>query len=78
MKKNLENIVKNISLLAKSNRLTGVWDNIRFQECKKKINSTDMDLVYLSEKKGRKSVENRGVARTNLDENLKKILDKNK
>ena len=35
MKKNLKNIVRNISLLAKSNRLTGIWDNIRFQECKK-------------------------------------------
>tara|TARA_Y100000768_G_C23823468_1_gene607717 strand:+ start:527 stop:754 length:228 start_codon:yes stop_codon:yes gene_type:complete len=75
MKKNLKNIVRNISLLAKSNRLTGIWDNIRFQECKKEFNSTNLELVYLSEKKGRKSVENRGKARSNLDESLKKIFN---
>jgi len=75
MKKNLKNIVRNISLLAKSNRLTGIWDNIRFQECKKTFNSTNMKLVYLSEKKARKNVENRGIARSNLDESLKKIFN---
>lgn len=76
MRNNLKKIVKNISFLSKSNRLTGIWDNIRFQECKKKYIDADIKLVYSSEKNSRKNVENRGVARSNLDLHLKDIFDK--
>ena len=76
MKKNIVKIVKNISFLTRSNRLTGIWDNIRFQECKKKINDVNHKLIYQSEINSRKNVENRGLARLNLDENLEKILHK--
>jgi len=41
----IKKFVDAICELSKANRLTGIWDNRRFQECKKDIK--DVDLSYV-------------------------------
>ena len=74
IKNDINLLLDNLSYLSKSNRLTGIWDNRRFQEAKKEINLVNLEYLYKTEKLSRKNVEARGLARTNLDNYLLKIL----
>lgn len=67
-KKNIvEELVDAIAQLSQANRLTGIWDNRRFQESKKDIDSADLKFIYKTEKLSRKNVELRAVHRTRID-----------
>lgn len=44
-------LFKMISDLAFSNRSIGLWDNERFNECKKRIDKINVKFLYISEKK---------------------------
>jgi hypothetical protein len=66
--------VEAICELAKANRKTGLWDHIRFEECKKPFPQVNAELVYLSEKNSRHNVEERAVQRKILDKVLQKLL----
>lgn len=60
--------------LAKANRQTGLWDHVRFEECKKPFAEVDPAIIYLSEKNSRKNVEDRAVQRKILDKALVDLL----
>lgn len=72
--KNIKEFIKAVCNLSKVNRLTGIWDNRRFQECKKDFPEVDNKYIYKTEKLSRKNVERRGVARTSIDEIYIKLL----
>ncbi len=74
--KNIDSFIDAICDLSKVNRLTGIWDNRRFQECKKEVDSVDHKFIYKTEKLSRANVELRGVARTNIDILYDKLLSK--
>ncbi len=74
--KNIDLFIDALCDLSKVNRLTGIWDNRRFQECKKDLDDVDHDFIYKTEKLSRANVELRGVARTNLDILYDKLLTK--
>ena len=70
----ITDFVEAICNLAKANRKTGLWDHMRFQECKKPFSQVDSELIYLSEKNSRQNVEERAVQRKVLDNVLQKLL----
>ena len=51
-----------------ANRLTGIWDNRRFNHCKKPVEKTSHEFIYLTEKNSRKNVELRAKYRTQIDQ----------
>ena len=61
--------------LSKVNRLTGIWDNRRFQECKKPFEEVDARYLYKTEKLSRHNVELRAVHRTEIDVLLDRLLE---
>jgi hypothetical protein len=61
--------------LSKSNRLTGIWDNRRFQECKKNFTDIDCEYVYKTEKLSRRSVEERAAHKTQIDVLFEKLIN---
>ena len=71
---NINEFVEAVSNLAIANRLTGLWDHVRFEECKKAFSDVDPQRIYLSEKNSRKNVEERAVQRKKLDLLLVNIL----
>lgn len=70
----IENFIDTFCELSKVNKLTGIWDNKRFQECKKPIESANLKFVYQTEKLSRKNVELRSFYRTKIDFIFCKIL----
>ena len=74
VKKLITDFVEAICDLAKANRKTGLWDHMRFEECKKPFSEVDSELIYLSEKNSRQNVEERAVQRKVLDKVLQKLL----
>ncbi len=70
----LEAFVDAICELSKANRLTGIWDNRRFQECKKAYEGVDSRYLYKTEKLSRRHVELRAVHRTRIDQLFEQIL----
>ena len=56
------------------NRLTGIWDNRRFQECKKPFEQVDAAYLYKTEKLSRHNVELRAVHRTQIDVLFEELL----
>ena len=71
----IKKFVDAICELSKANRLTGIWDNRRFQECKKDLKDVDLTYVYKTEKLSRKNVELRAIHRTNIDISMKYLID---
>ena len=71
---NINEFIEAVSNLAIANRLTGLWDHVRFEECKKAFFDVDPERIYLSEKNSRKNVEERAVQRKKLDLLLVSIL----
>ena len=64
--------------LAKANYLTGVWDNRRFQLCKKEFTSfteEDKSYLYKTEKNSRYNVEQRAVNRSVIDKCFKILVE---
>ena len=49
--KNIDLFIDALCDLSKVNRLTGIWDNRRFQECKKDLDDVDHDFIYKTEKR---------------------------
>jgi hypothetical protein len=75
MKKNqFKKLVKAIAKLSAANRLTGIWDNRRYQECKKEFKQTNSQYIYISEKLSRKNVELRSKYRKVIDKEFKNLL----
>ncbi len=70
----IEAFVEAICQLSKANRLTGIWDNRRFQECKKEFEKVNAPYLYKTEKLSRKNVELRAVYRTQIDVEFEKLL----
>ncbi len=70
----IESFVNAVSELSRVNRLTGIWDNRRFQECKKPLEQVDTAYLYLSEKMSRKNVELRAVHRLAIDDALEGLF----
>ena len=70
----IKEFVDSFCELSKANRLTGIWDNRRYQEAKKDLEDIDFEYFYKTEKLGRKNVELRAVYRTKLDECLEELL----
>lgn len=73
-RKLISQLVEHFCQLSKVNRLTGIWDNRRFQECKKPFSEVDPEFVYKTEKLSRKNVELRAIHRTQIDVLLEQIL----
>lgn len=70
----IEEFIDSFCNLSKVNRLTGIWDNRRYQESKKPLNEIDFEYFYQTEKLGRKNVELRAVYRTKLDECFEELI----
>ena len=70
----IEAMIDGISELSKANILTGIWDNRRFQECKKPFTEIDCKYLYKTEKLSRLNVERRAVHRTRIDELFEQLL----
>ena len=73
--KDLDVFLDSICELAKVNRLTGLWDHIRFEEAKKDLKQISLETMYLSEKNSRKNVESRAIQRKKIDQILHKLID---
>jgi hypothetical protein len=73
-RKLIEEFVEAVCQLSKANRLTGIWDNRRFQACKKPLEQVDHAYLYRTEKLSRKNVELRAVHRTQIDVLFEKLL----
>jgi hypothetical protein len=69
----IELLVDSIAGLAAANRLTGLWDHVRFDECKKRDDDIDTSLVIRAERNARKNVELRAHFRRNIDLALKRL-----
>jgi len=69
---NLSNLIKDLTV---ANRLTGIYDNLRNEECKKDFNSVNHEFIYMTEKKSRKNVELRAFYRTEIDKYIKKLIN---
>ena len=74
IKESIRAFVEAVCELSKANRLTGIWDNRRFQACKKPFEEVDLEFVYKSELHSRRNVELRAVYRTQLDVALEELL----
>lgn len=70
----IKDFIDSFCELSKVNRLTGIWDNRRYQEAKKSYNEIDFEYFYKTEKLGRKNVELRAVHRTRLDECFEQLI----
>jgi hypothetical protein len=70
----VDELVDAICSLAAANRLTGLWDHVRFNECKKDDLHIDAKLVVLSERRSRYNVEQRAVQRTRIDRSFKSLI----
>ena len=63
-----------IASLCEVNRLTGIYDNLRFVEAKKPVEEADLNFIYLTEKLSRKNVELRAFYRTKIDEYIRDAI----
>ena len=63
----VDELIDAMESLATANRLTGLWDHVRFEECKKSDDMIDVDRVILSERRSRANVELRAKHRRALD-----------
>ena len=70
----IKDFIDSFCELSKANRLTGIWDNRRYQEAKQPYNEIDFEYFYKTEKLGRKNVELRAVHRTRLDECFEQLI----
>ncbi len=70
----IEEFVEAVCQLSRANRLTGIWDNRRFQECKKSFEQVDAAYLYKTEKLSRHNVELRAVHRTQIDVLFEELL----
>ena len=69
------NFSKLIINLTIANRLTGIYDNLRNEECKKEIDKVDHKFIYMTEKKSRKNVELRALYRTEIDKFINHLIN---
>ena len=69
---NLSELIKELNV---ANRRTGIYDNLRNEECKKDLNSVNHEFIYMTEKKSRKNVELRAFYRTQIDKYIKKLIN---
>jgi len=60
--------------LSRANTLTGIWDNRRFQACKRPVEEVDPAFLYKTEKLSRRNVEVRAVCRTQIDVLFERIV----
>lgn len=74
----IEAFVEAVCRLSKANRLTGIWDNRRFQECKKPLEEVDAGYLYKTEKLSRANVELRAVHRTEIDVLFERLLNRSR
>jgi hypothetical protein len=72
---NIKLLVDSIAGLAAANRLTGLWDHVRFDECKKPDHLIDAQLVIFAERNARKNVELRAFYRKRIDLALKQLAE---
>ena len=73
--KDVDVFLDSICELAKVNRLTGLWDHIRFEEAKKDLHMISLETMYFSEKNSRKNVESRAIQRKKIDQVLQKLIN---
>ena len=69
---NFSNLIINLTV---ANRLTGIYDNLRNEECKKEIDQVDHKFIYMTEKKSRKNVELRALYRTEIDKFINALIN---
>ena len=70
----IDEFIDAVCELSRANRTTGIWDNRRFQECKKPFEQVDARYLYKTEKLSRKNVELRAVQRTRIDILFEELL----
>lgn len=70
----IDEFIDAVCELSRANRTTGIWDNRRFQECKKPFEQVDARYLYKTEKLSRKNVEVRAVQRTRIDVLFEELL----
>ncbi len=72
----IHQLVNDLVGLANANKLTGLWDHVRFAECKKDNTEIDGRRVIQSERNSRKNVEARARFRKLLDLRLKSLVER--
>lgn len=73
--RNVQELVDGLVGLANANKLTGLWDHVRFAECKKEDMEINVGRVVISERNSRQNVEARACFRKLLDLKLKILLE---
>jgi len=72
----IQGFVSDISNLAISNRMTGLWDHLRGEICSKSdLNEVNISEIVQTEKKSRHFVEERSRYRTRIDVQFKELLE---
>lgn len=71
----IRELVHSICDLSQANRLTGIWDNRRFQECKKSYEDADHAYIYKSEKLSRSNVERRAINRNRIEYCFQRLVN---
>lgn len=69
----VDELIDAIESLATANRLTGLWDHVRFEECKKPDELVDVNRVVLAERRARVNVELRAKHRRAIDKLLAEL-----
>lgn len=69
----VDELIDAIESLATANRLTGLWDHVRFEECKKPDELIDVNRVVLAERRARVNVELRAKHRRAIDKLLTEL-----
>lgn len=66
-KKIINNFTDAVCDLSISNTFTGIWDNRRYQMCKKNIKEISLEKLIQTEKLSRSFVERRAVNRNKIE-----------
>jgi len=70
----VDELIDAITGLAAANRFTGLWDHVRFSECKRPDVEIRSDVVILSERKSRHNVELRALHRGRIERAFRSLI----
>lgn len=71
----VDELIDAICGLAAANRFTGLWDHVRFSECKRPDAEIRSDVVILSERKSRHNVELRALHRGRIERAFRDLIN---
>jgi hypothetical protein len=71
----VEELIDAVCGLAAANRFTGLWDHVRFSECKRPDADIRRDVLILSERMSRHNVELRAFHRGRIERAFRSLIE---